>query len=128
MEHRCNQRKPMSINVVLNYRNLGLVTGRTRNLSLGGMFIDIGVIKLSRNAVVELSFPVACGSGTQQCKAKALVVHHGSDGVGLMFCEMDSKVRQMLRMVLFGYATVSQRAYQTSYGTQQADSVTRAIS
>ena len=111
MEHRCDHRKLLTLEIVINDRNQGKIRGRTRNVSLSGMLVDIGETPLRLNTIVDISFPVACGEGSRDCKAKAYVVHQQSGSLGLMFSEIDSDVRQMLRKLLYGYATVAERAY-----------------
>ena len=111
MEHRCDHRKLLSCEIIINDRNLGRLKGKIRNISLSGMLVDIGDSSQQMNRIIEVSFPVdACG-GTSQCRAKAMVVHQQSGCLGLMFSELDAGVRQMLRKMLYGYATVAERAY-----------------
>lgn len=111
MEHRCDNRKLLTLEIVLNDRNLGKIKGRTRNVSLSGMLIDIGETSLGMNTIVDVSFPVVCGDESRKCSAKAYVVHQQPGSLGLMFSEVDSDVRQMLRKLLFGYATVAERTF-----------------
>jgi len=125
MEHRCDHRKLLSLEIVLNDRNLGKIKGRTRNVSLSGMLIDIGEATLGMNTIVDVSFPVICGDESRKCKAKAYVVHQQSGSLGLMFSELDSDVRQMLRKLLFGYATVAERAILAQRRHESPD--TRAV-
>jgi hypothetical protein len=87
------------------------------------MLVDIGEDSQQINTIVEVSFPVEACGGTSQCRAKAMVVHQQSGCLGLMFSELDSSVRQMLRKMLYGYATVAERAYlyQGHKATHSAD-------
>ncbi len=123
MEHRCAVRKPIALDVTLNYRGLGLISGKTQDVGLGGMFINVGRVQLAINALVDITFPVKCPTKSMQCKAKALVVHHRADGVGLMFSELDTNVRQMLRRVLNGQVDTA----ITRPGLAPASSPGRAI-
>jgi hypothetical protein len=111
MEHRCDHRKLLSCEITLQDRKLGLIKGKIRNISLSGMLIDIGANAQKITTIVEVSFPVEACGGRSQCSAKAMVVHQQSGCLGLMFSELDANVRQMLRKMLFGYATVTERAY-----------------
>ncbi|MES9831440.1 MAG: PilZ domain-containing protein [Candidatus Thiodiazotropha sp. LLP2] len=111
MEHRCDHRKLISCEIIINDRKLGRMKGKIRNISLSGMLIDIGESSQQLSTIVEVSFPVKACGGTNQCKTKAMVVHQQSGCLGLMFSELDAKVRQMLRKTLYGYATVAERAY-----------------
>jgi hypothetical protein len=113
MEHRCDHRKLLSLEIVLNDHDVGELRGKTRNVSLSGMLVDIGETPMRLNTIIDISFPVVCGEEYRSCKAKAFVVHQQSGSLGLMFSEIDSDVRQMLRKLLFGYATVSERAFLT---------------
>ncbi len=125
MEHRCDHRKLLTLEIVLNDLDAGEIRGKTRNVSLSGMLVDIGDAPLRLNTIIDISFPVVCGEISRNCKAKAFVVHQQSGSVGLMFSEIDSDVRQMLRKLLYGYATLSERAYLSQ--RQQEISASRAV-
>ena len=125
MEHRCDHRKLLSLEIVLNDRDAGDIKGKTRNVSLSGMLVEVGETQMKLNTIIDISFPVVCGEISRDCKAKAYVVHQQSGSVGLMFSEIDSDVRQMLRKLLYGYATLSERAYLSQ--RQQEISVPRAV-
>jgi len=111
MEKRFNQRKPFAIRIKLDVPNKGLMDASTLDMSLGGMSVDLGLILLAQNEIVNVTFLVDCGDEARQCMAKAVVAHNQLGRIGLTFRDLDSKVKQMLRKELFGYATVSQRAY-----------------
>jgi hypothetical protein len=123
MEHRCDHRKLLSCEITIKDRKLGKLKGKVRNISLSGMLVDIGEDSQQINTIVEVSFPVEACGGTSHCRAKAMVVHQQSGCLGLMFSELDSSVRQMLRKMLYGYATVAERAYlyQGHKATHSAD-------
>ena len=89
------------------------------------MLIDIGETSLGLNTIIDISFPVICGEESRKCRAKAYVVHQQSGSLGLMFSEIDSDVRQMLRKLLFGYATVAERAFLSQRRQSVPD--TRAV-
>ncbi len=125
MEHRCNHRKLLTLEIVLNDRVAGEIRGKTRNVSLSGMLVDIGESPLSLNTIIDISFPVVCNGMSRKCTAKAYVVHQQAGSVGLMFSEIDSDIRQMLRKLIYGYATLSERAYQSQ--RRQEISAPRAV-
>ena len=125
MEHRCDHRKLLSLEIVLNDRDHGELRGKTRNVSLSGMLVDIGETPMRLNAIVNISFPVVCGEESRNCQAKAFVVHQQAGSLGLMFSEIDSDVRQMLRKLLYGYATVTERAVFAQH--QHKTSTSRAV-
>lgn len=111
MEHRRDHRKLLSFEIIINDRNRNKLHGKIRNISLSGMLVDIGDNTHHLNTIVEVTFPVETGGDQRQCRAKALIVHQQSGCLGLMFSELDAGVRQMLRKMLYGYATVAERAY-----------------
>ncbi|MGD8907740.1 MAG: PilZ domain-containing protein [Chromatiales bacterium] len=125
MEHRCDHRKLLTLEIVLNDRDAGEIRGKSRNVSLSGMLVDISDMSMRLNTIIDISFPVECGESIRACTAKVFVVHQKSGCVGLMFSEIDSDVRQMLRKLLYGYATVSERAYLAQH--QQDISAARAV-
>jgi c-di-GMP-binding flagellar brake protein YcgR len=111
MEHRRDHRKLLSSEIVINDHALGKIHGKIRNISLSGMLVDIGDSSHHLNAIVDVSFPLKSCGDNKQCQTKAFVVHQQSGCLGLMFSEMDAGIRQMLRKMLYGYATVAERAY-----------------
>ncbi|MGD9169207.1 MAG: PilZ domain-containing protein [Candidatus Thiodiazotropha sp.] len=116
MEHRCDHRKLLSSDIIINDRTLGQLNGKIRNISLSGMLVDLGDSSHHVNSIVDVSFPLESPCGKNRCQTKAFVVHQHSGCLGLMFSELDAGLRQMLRKMLYGYATVAERAYMhTSY-------------
>ncbi|VAX10866.1 hypothetical protein MNBD_GAMMA26-785 [hydrothermal vent metagenome] len=103
MEHRCVVRKPIALDVVINYRALGLVQGRTSNLGIGGMFVDTGCIELPVNALVETVFLLDDNGRQIPCKTEAMVMHSDSGGAGLMFNDLDHALHASLHRVLMDH-------------------------
>lgn len=101
MEHRCAERKPLELDVVLSYRALGFVQGRTRDVSLGGVFVETGCIQLPVNAVVQASFMLTPDSGAvRSCSTEAMVVHGNENGSGLMFNDLDDDFSGLLKQLM----------------------------
>lgn len=111
MEHRCDHRKLLALDIHITDRHTKDISAITRNVSLSGMLVDLGETSVKLDTIVDVSFPVVCGEFTQDCKAKALVVYQHDGRAGLMFSEIDTSVRQMLRKLLYGYATPAERAH-----------------
>lgn len=101
MEHRCAVRKAIVLDVVLSCRTLGLVGGRTRDISMAGMSVDIGRIQLPVNAMVTCFLLLGSGGPVKSYRTEAMVVHAGRSGVGLMFSQLKSPLQQNLHRVLF---------------------------
>ena len=86
MEHRLSLRTPLNINVAIYYNGLGLLRGRSLDVSRHGMFVNTGPMVLPLHAIVDVAFPLESGkgSGTPQ-RTPAMVVRLSSEGMGLMF-------------------------------------------
>jgi hypothetical protein len=101
MEHRCAVRKPLELDVVLSYRALGFVQGRTRDVSMGGAFVETGCIQLPVNAVVQASFILSQNNASvRSCSTEAMVVHGRENGSGLMFNDLDDEFSGMLKQLM----------------------------
>ncbi len=123
MEHRCEHRKLIACEITIVDRDLGELKGRIRNISLSGMLVDLGDSSLHLNKIIYVTFPMEDCGDNAQCHAKAMVVHQQAGCLGLMFSELDPGVRQMLRKKLYGYATLSERAYRVhGYSTPSQES------
>lgn len=86
---------------------------RTRDLDMGGVFVEAAEIELYPNDVAELRFPDAGGKGKGHA-FRAKVIRHASNGVGLMFHEHDEDSLAALRDVMLtvmpaadSYATIA---------------------
>ena len=85
MEHRFNLRKPIRLDVLISHQGLGLVSAQSLNVSMGGMFIDTGRVRLPSNAVIKLSFTFEPECNNNVYDISAIVVHSSDHGVGVMF-------------------------------------------
>jgi hypothetical protein len=85
MEHRRGQRLPCDISAVVAYRSLGLVSGKARNISADGMYLDSGPIVVPKNSLVSVHFRLDGLDGRDRFEADAMVVWVGAGGMGLMF-------------------------------------------
>ncbi|MES9870915.1 MAG: PilZ domain-containing protein [Sedimenticola sp.] len=115
MEHRCSPRKPVSMDVVLKYRGLGLVRGQTEDVGVGGMFVKTGRIRLPVNAVLDVSVIMEGARGMSPFRTECIVVHTTDGGVGLMFCDLDESCHGLLHDLVYGeyeYRSPDGRAYQ----------------
>ncbi|MEJ2644556.1 MAG: PilZ domain-containing protein [Gammaproteobacteria bacterium] len=101
MEHRWSARKPIAMDVELFYAPIGSVLGKTRDVSMEGMFVNTGGVFLPTHAKVEVSFRTAHRRGNRQHRVAGYVVHGNGDGVGLMLRHVDyhdfHALRDMLR-------------------------------
>ena len=86
MEHRLSLRTPLMMNVGIYYTGLGLLQGRSLDVSRHGMFVLTGPMVLPLHAIVEVVFPLESGKrGQAPQRTPAMVVRLGHEGLGLMF-------------------------------------------
>lgn len=101
MEHRWSERKPIEMDVALYYAPLGTITGKTRDVSLEGMYVQTMGIDLPVHAELEVSFVTHNGGGApQEHHLPAYVVHGDGSGVGLMLRHVDYSDFYALRYML----------------------------
>lgn len=97
MEHRWNIRTPIRLNVIMQSAGIGLISGRTRDLSFGGTFVETAPsVAVSRNHMVKLSVPVAGDMKT----ISAMVVRTPPHGFALMFTDFELDTFSLLDMLL----------------------------
>ena len=80
-ERRYSARRSVDLCVHIRYRGRRLHCANARNLSVGGMYLDVRSVTLPNGTLVELEL---------ECEGKellvpAIVVHRGKTGVGVMF-------------------------------------------
>ncbi|NIA01193.1 MAG: hypothetical protein GWP13_00235 [Planctomycetia bacterium] len=102
MEHRCSVRKPVELQLLLYKHGLPIQRGVSRDLGLGGMFVETGTRTWRKNENLEIEF--LGENGQSAIRLSALVVHHSSAGVGLMFNAVSNEQRRVLRGSLFNNA------------------------
>lgn len=100
MEKRTSERQSAVQDVVVGYRNLGLVKGRTLDISLGGMCIDTGTTRLPVDAPVTVNFRIETATESLDCEAHAIVVRQTDSNCCLMFDGMNEKTHQALRSLV----------------------------
>jgi hypothetical protein len=82
MENRWNARNPVRVNVVVHSGATGLITGRTRDVSVGGLYIDTGSsANIYKNTNVRVALPVLGRMKT----LPAHVVRSGESGFAVAF-------------------------------------------
>lgn len=100
VEKRWSERKPIRMSVMLHYEPLGSVEGKTRDISLEGMFVEIPDPALPLHAEVEVSFVTHEANATHHHRVPAYVVHSNERGVGLMIRHVDYQNFHALRDML----------------------------
>lgn len=82
VEHRGGNRRPLVVDIMIDCPRLGLMPARTRDVGLGGMFVET-----ARSLVVNQIVTVRFGSAPAGpvYRWQAVVVHTTPHGAGLMF-------------------------------------------
>ena len=100
MEHRCGNRASLEIVVAISGHGLETLTGRVRDLGLGGMFVDLGRGTLPLNSPVHLTFDLDAPGAGHPCEAEGVVVHQEPCGCGVMFTALDSDAFEAVRSIV----------------------------
>lgn len=82
MEHRWNRRQPLAGDVVLYHGEQSYPLCKARNISSGGMLLEMPMGILSQGVLVDLIHNVP-GEGRRRLRAQ--VIHRTGRYIGLMF-------------------------------------------
>ena len=100
MHRRWSKRTPLTLPVTV-YRGRGAPLRVTaRDLSIGGMFLQMDPDDLMPNDTVILAFTLRTEAEVSHCRLPASVMHVADDGVGVLFDSFDRNVVEVLRAVL----------------------------
>lgn len=99
MERRWTTRTRMGLNVDVAFEGGALTGCRTRDIGLGGVFVDSGD-QLPLGQFVEITFKVPDGSAIEDAKIRAKVVRTVSEGMGFMFRDFDATAFRALQRVM----------------------------
>jgi hypothetical protein len=103
MEHRRSVRKRLRQRVTLDAPHIGSVAVKTRDLSLGGAFVETDSFVLPFNARVVVSFKLPHREPSSGFRVDAMVVRRAPTGAGLMFLRMETDVIHALSHALSQY-------------------------
>jgi len=105
IEQRWSQRRTVSLDVdVFNGENL-VANCRTRDVGLGGVFLEVADATLDTDDEVDLFFTLGGKKQVFRYKLKAKVVRMMSEGVGLMFKDFDTNSFRSLQEIMRYSAT-----------------------
>lgn len=106
-QQRWSTRLPLELDVALYGEGARVLAARTRNISLGGMFVQT-FEPLFLDAMVVTAFGFRNQDDRAYYRLPATVVRAAEDGVGLMFNRFDVETVRSLRQALYfadrGYA------------------------
>lgn len=101
-EHRWSGRAALTLDVTLYNGDAGPVRTHSRDISLGGMFIEAVPETLSLNDRVTLVFNLSGGGEISHQRLPASVVRIAPGGAGLMYHNSDPASIRELRAMLYG--------------------------
>ena len=101
LEHRWSSRKRVCVNAVAFYHPLGLMQVTIEDIGLEGAFIRCEAVKLSCQALVELSFAFDTAGKQTIYQMQAMVIHQTRNGYGLMFKDFKLEAFQALKDMLY---------------------------
>ncbi|GMR07298.1 MAG: hypothetical protein BMS9Abin26_0300 [Gammaproteobacteria bacterium] len=97
MDQRWNSRESVNLNVILISGNIGLVNGKTRDVSFGGMYIEMAPgICMDEYASVHLVIP----EYEVNHSIPVEVVRTEKGGTGIMITEYSKITRNILARVM----------------------------
>ena len=100
VEHRWSNRKKLAMDVDLYYPPLGMLNGKTRNISLEGMYVELDGVHIPAQSRLEISFTSSARGEAIEHRLPAYVVHEGKDGIGLMLQHVGYREFDALRYML----------------------------
>ncbi len=100
MENRWSMRKPMRLDVDLYYHGSRLQRCKTRDLGIGGVFVEIPDPTIPSHSTVELVLKFDQGGQPHSHRFRGNVVHRGAEGLGVAFRDFDIADMRTLQQVL----------------------------
>lgn len=102
MEHRWSGRRFLGGEVNMNHPRYGVIRAMLRDISLGGMFVEVGRMELPVNTPVVVSFVLRNGGYSSHHRLHAMVVRTAKDGAALMYLDSSADTIRPLRQMLYG--------------------------
>ncbi len=103
VDHRWSARQNMALPVKIYTGGEPLGQGRTHNVGIGGMFVELSAVEgdLPRESQVYVSFTVTSNGNTTHHRLPATVIWSGDKGAGLMFTDFNVETVHTLRDILY---------------------------
>lgn len=102
MEQRWTERISVAVEVMLNSPARGSIKGKSKDISLEGMFVETELARLASDAQLSVTFTLPSNTKKQH-KLRAQVVYARDDGVGVIFRGLDVPAISQLRKSLYSY-------------------------
>jgi len=101
MEQRWSLRKPATFEVQVSHKCYPVVRGRSRNISLEGLFIETGIVILPVGCCIDVEFELMTGGAAETVRMPAVVVHRTEDGCGIAFHAFKTHVFRSIERMLY---------------------------
>jgi hypothetical protein len=99
-ETRWSVRKPISLDVDVFYQDQSFSGCATRDLGLGGMFVEFSQASIQPEERVDVVIKLNEGGDTRSHRFRATVAHSAVNGLGLAFKDFTIRDFRMLQNVL----------------------------
>ncbi|RMG28399.1 MAG: PilZ domain-containing protein [Gammaproteobacteria bacterium] len=86
--------------VRLRYEPVGVIEGLTRDVSLEGMYVETGGVRIPPNAHIEVRFETEHDGIRVEHRLPAVAIHGSNEGVGLMLHHIDYENFYALRRLI----------------------------
>jgi hypothetical protein len=100
VEHRCSTRRHSQQDTIVDRPRTGLAALRTRDISVGGMFVLTDECEFALDTPVFVTFSMAASKHFGDFGIEAMVVRRTAVGVGLMFLNMAADTVRILQKAL----------------------------
>ena len=100
MEHRWHHRKQIMMEAQVNSGDLPMLNGKTKNMSMGGMFIQVETSDLRKGEILDVVLTLNEDGNDKRYDFRTCIVFKNEEGVGLMFRFVDSETLDMLEKLL----------------------------
>jgi hypothetical protein len=118
MEQRWSLRKPVTFEVQVSHKCHPLIRGRSRNISLEGLFIETGIVILPVGACIDVEFALMIGEAWEQVRIPAVVVHRAGHGCGIVFHAFNTMVFRSIERMLYTHNNRFARQAQRILGSE----------
>ena len=98
MDKRWQKRLPVTLNIIINYPALGLLSGTAVNLSNDGMYITTAAASICDYTDIDLIICLPELSDTP-FHIPAMVIYSDEKGIGVMFKENQHFTKGLLRYI-----------------------------
>lgn len=99
--NRVAPRQPIELDVTLMVSGQPPFSGKTRDASLGGVFIETNISRLPGKTDVYLALALPIAGNTQHHRVRARIVRQTENGAGMVFADPGIDVIHALRKVIY---------------------------